>query len=519
MGDLVYRKQRAGAARLVLLGVLMATTRVSTAWSQRITEATADRVVIVVIDGLRPDYVTPEVMPTLAALREGGFSSDYHHSVVPTVTRVNAASLATGSYPRTHGLMGNSMYLPSVMPERAVNTGNVDELKRVEATFPGELLTAPSLGELLHERSKTLFVASSGSSGSGFLLNHRAQGGALVHHEYVVPDTLEEFVTTILGPAPPAARPNLPRVRRAVDALLQIGIDHFHADALIVWITEPDGTAHTEGVGAPPTLQVLGAVDREVGRLLAGLESRGLLQTSDIFVTTDHGFSTLTGTQSLTALLVEHGLKAAPTSSDVVLAGGAIHVTEGDQERIRAVVQLLQQTDWVGPVFTPAGPRSETEGWVPGTLSFATLLWNHPRSADILAMGNWTGATNEFGFPGAVMMPGVATHGSTSPYDIRATFIAVGPDIKNGVRSSVPTGNVDLAPTVLALLGVPIPDTMDGRVLREALRNGPDPSDVQVITREFVAETSWDRGRYRMVLRRSEVDGTTYVDFTEVTRH
>ncbi len=107
----------------------------------------------------------------------------------------------------------------------------------------------------------------------------------------------------------------------------------------------------------------------------------------------------------------------------------------------------------------------------------------------------------------------------TSPYDIRATFIAVGPDIKSGVRSSVPTGNVDLAPTVLALLGVPIPDTMDGRVLREALRNGPDPSDVQVITREFVAETSWDRGRYCMVLRRSEVDGTTYADFTEVTRH
>ena len=156
---------------------------------------------------------------------------------------------------------------------------------------------------------------------------------------------------------------------------------------------------------------------------------------------------------------------------------------------------------------------------MPGTLSFATLLWNHPRSADILAMGNWTGATNEFGLPGAVMMPGVATHGLPARTTFERPSSQWVPTSRAGCASSVPTGNVDLAPTVLALLGVPVPDTMDGRVLREALRNGPDPSDVQVITRAFVAETSWDRGRYCMVLRRSEVDGTTYADFTEVTCH
>ncbi len=39
-----------------------------------------------------------------------------------------------------------------------------------------------------------------------------------------------------------------------------------------------------------------------VGRLLAGLESRGRLQTSDIFVTTDHGFSALTGAVRVAAL-------------------------------------------------------------------------------------------------------------------------------------------------------------------------------------------------------------------------
>ena len=112
-----------------------------------------------------------------------------------------------------------------------------------------------------------------------------------------------------------------------------------------------------------------------------------------------------------------------------------------------------------------------------------------------------------------------ATHGSTSPFDVRATFLAAGPDIKSGIRTGVPTGNADLAPTVLWLLGLPVPPGMDGRVLREVLRNGPDPSDVEVRTRQHVAETSWGTGSYRVMVQRSEVDGTRYLDFTRVTRN
>src|SRR5262245_34101934 len=72
------------------------------------------RHLLIVVDGLRPDYVTAEVMPTLTALGSRGVKFNRHHSVYPTVTRVNASSFSTGSYPGTHGLLGNSVFFPKV---------------------------------------------------------------------------------------------------------------------------------------------------------------------------------------------------------------------------------------------------------------------------------------------------------------------------------------------------------------------------------------------------------------------
>jgi arylsulfatase A-like enzyme len=70
-----------------------------------------------------------------------------------------------------------------------------------------------------------------------------------------------------------------------------------------------------------------------------------------------------------------------------------------------------------------------------------------------------------------------------------------------------PAGNVDVAPTILALLGLE-PDGCDGRVLHEALSGGPDAEQVPVETRVHTVEA----GRYRAALQVSEVDGRRYVD-------
>jgi arylsulfatase A-like enzyme len=66
---------------------------------------------------------------------------------------------------------------------------------------------------------------------------------------------------------------------------------------------------------------------------------------------------------------------------------------------------------------------------------------------------------------------------------------------------------VDVAPTILALLGLDT-EGCDGRVLREALRDGPDPEQIPVVTRVDTVESA----PYRAALQISEVDGRRYVD-------
>src|SRR5262249_13643054 len=100
---------------------------------------------VIVVDGLRPDYVTRDVMPRLYGLSQRGIVFTAHHSVFPTVTRVNASSFVTGAYPETHGLLGNTIYIPSVNATRGLDTGmreNLEAVRRAE----GQLLTAPNLG-------------------------------------------------------------------------------------------------------------------------------------------------------------------------------------------------------------------------------------------------------------------------------------------------------------------------------------------------------------------------------------
>ena len=83
------------------------------------SQATADtptKTLVVLFDGLRPDYITPEAMPNLYAFSKAGCYGLQQHSVFPTVTRVNASSYSTGSYPQTHGLMGNTVFFPEVNP-------------------------------------------------------------------------------------------------------------------------------------------------------------------------------------------------------------------------------------------------------------------------------------------------------------------------------------------------------------------------------------------------------------------
>jgi arylsulfatase A-like enzyme len=77
---------------------------------------------------------------------------------------------------------------------------------------------------------------------------------------------------------------------------------------------------------------------------------------------------------------------------------------------------------------------------------------------------------------------------------------------------------VDLAPTVLNLLGIKVPDSIDGRIVREALKKGPSPSEIKIESTENMVEARVDNINYQVILYKTYVDGTAYVDSTVTLR-
>ncbi len=478
------------------------------------TAATPHSSLVIVLDGLRPDYITPALMPHLHALGESGIVAEAHHAVFPTVTRVNSPSIATGAYPAAHGLMQNTILIPEASAD-PIDTADAEALRAADAALGGRLLTAPTIGELLARAGRKVLVTSSGSTGSAFLLNPRpGDGSSLLNSRGLVwPPALRSGAEARLGPPPAVAYPSSAGNRWAVDAYLEIGLKELRPDVTFMWLTDPDGTAHKHGIGAPETLEGLRQVDAEIGRLLATLERRGLREQVNIFVTADHGFSTHGGPFNLRALLTARGLAAG-----VRIVGNQIYVGTGGDEKIRRIVELLQATEWVGAIFTRAAAPGSHEGFAAGTLSFEAIHYRHPRAADILVDPNWSDAPNAHGYPGRTMSGGVAGHGSSSPYDIGIRLIAAGPDLKRATRSQVPTGNIDLAVTLCRLQGIPAAPTMQGRVLAELLRDGSAVDAVKVeriVLRTTVASGS---GHYELELHKARVGATEYIDFTRTRR-
>jgi len=503
----------ASARRFVVTALLTIVAAAVAARGQAPPRATH---LVIVVDGLRPDDITPDLMPRLLRLGRRGVVFNAHHSVYPTVTRVNASAMSTGTYPETHGLLGNTVYIPSVNLTRGLDTGsraNLDAIAQAEKT----LLTTVSLGEILQRAGRKVLAVGAGTSGAALLLNHTVAGGAVIHQEFTLPQDLAAHVVEKLGEPPPAARPNAARNRRAVDAYLTLGLDEIRPDVTFMWISDPDTTAHELGIGTATTRASLALVDAEIGRIEDTLASKGLLNTTNLIVTSDHGFSTHTGTLKLAELVAPFARPMADGSPDIVVAEGAVHFrAAAEDSRVAAIVAALQKRPEVGAIFTRGARGGGVRGTVPGTLSFDVVRWNHPRSAPILVAANWNRDRNEAGYEGASTQSGVAGHGTSSPHDIHIPLMAAGPDFREQAVSDAPTSNADIAPTLLRVLGIAVPKEMTGRVIGEGLRRGPAPASVRV-TRTTETVSTPD-GSYVLTGHFTVASGHRYLDDTEVKR-
>jgi arylsulfatase A-like enzyme len=492
---------------------------------------TVPRLVIVfVVDGLRPDSITPEDTPTLHRLRTEGVSFADSHAVFPTVTRVNAATLATGTQPGTHGIVGNQIYVPGVDRARAFGTDAHRRLLDVDRVTGGRLVLARTLGERLQARGLRLAAVSSGSTGSALLTNPRAPGGVglLVNGYFdpgksvAWPPEASEAILGRFGAAP--VKQGAGRYDDVVAwtqrVLREYVLPITRPAVVINWLTEPDHTQHHDGVGSPAARAALRHDDGEIAGVLTTLDGLGLAGTTAVLVTSDHGFTTNTAGIDVAHELIEAGLKASTDSHDVVLASSGqaigLHVAGHDPARIAALACFLQSRDWGGVVFTAACAPGDPLGTVEGTFSLEMIHCAcADRGPDLLATFPWTSEPNAFGVPGADLACTsggarllTSDHGSMSPWNVRNTLLAWGAGVKRGVMAPAPAGNVDVAPTTLALLGIDDHEGMDGRVLSEALLEGPDPARVAVETRRYAAQA----GAYRAGLQISLVGGRRYVD-------
>jgi hypothetical protein len=220
--------------------------------------------------------------------------------------------------------------------------------------------------------------------------------------------------------------------------------------------------------------------------------------------------------------LLEPFAGTLPDGSPRIVHGGtAIYVRDGNRQTVRQIVRALQSTPGIGAIFTEPDRRGSLAGAVEGTLSFDAARGAHARTGDILYSADWSDGTNAHGIAGTSASNGVAGHGSSSPFEIHNTLIAAGPDIRQGATVSLPSGNVDFAPTFLHMLGLRTPASMQGRALVDALRTPaagqPTPSVQKIQQTARTADGTYSQTAFFSIVRMGSNE-YRYLDYTKVTR-
>jgi arylsulfatase A-like enzyme len=447
-----------------------------------------ERVVVCVFDGLRPDLVSAETTPNLHRFREQGACFVQARSVFPSVTRVCTSSIATGAPPAAHGIVGNAFFHPGIDPQRPLDLATIEAFRRF-APAGEPALTAPTFADVLALAGRRLAIAHGGSPGATFALApNAAQQGHWVYSAHgpqasVTPAAVHAMRTRF-GPEPERTLPLFAVVDRVADVLVEHVLGSLAPDVALAWFPEPDTSFHYLGLGAPETLAVLKRCDAQFGRILDALEARDWHERSLVLVLSDHGQITVTDEIPLFEELTRAGFPTASAAEDgIALLGvagafGELRLRTPDPRLRDRVVAWLQEQPAIGHLFSR--DVNGIDGAAPGTLSMRLVGLDHARAPD-LAFTLRSGAGPDcYGLPGlGLFMGGVPAnggmHGGLNPHEMATVLIVGGPGVLPGARLEAPAGLIDIAPTVLAVLGLDLPPTMVGQPLAAAFGASPMP--------------------------------------------
>lgn len=411
----------------------------------------ADRhVVVITIDGL-PAYLLDDPqasLPVIRGLRAGGaWAADGMRVSNPAVTWPNHTTLMSGVHPERHGVLFNG--LPQRQgPGRPVQVSPGKDQR--------DLVRVPLLFDILKDAG----LASAAinwpcTRGSTSLDDNFPDVPEALR--FTSPRLKEELADTgLLARFDPGGGP----VRDEIwtEAACRI-IRQRKPRLLALHLLNLDATHHQHGPRTPPGYTAAALADALVGRVLDALDDAGIRDQTAIFIIADHGFATVTRTLRPNALLRREGLLEADgnriTSArvQVIPEGGIgmVYLTDPQSAASdrQAVRRLFADAEGIAAIVEPEDfgryhlPRPE----------------EHPGMADLILAARdgyaIVGTASGDDFVVASERPSGA-HGylSTEP-KMNAIFVASGAGIPAGLR--LPSvENVDLAPTVARLLGVPL---------------------------------------------------------------
>ncbi len=406
--------------------------------------------VLMVWDGLRPDFVDAINTPNLFALENAGVRFAHHHSIYPTLTMVNAAGLATGASPSHSGIYGDTMYLAPVLDmARAATIPNLgvllgDPLSLEHSQYLAGLNDPRALDGHLLGLSTTVkeveraggFVGVFGKQGPTLLFDddfatadvseRSPRNFMFIADDMAVPASMAAEFTRM----PPMARSDFASIiardawftRIATEEALpaaRLASNNGKPAMVVLWQHNPDITQHVAGLGTQPARDALHACDANLATVRTAIAAHGLAARTDLVVVSDHGFATIKAAVPLPRLLVAAGLKRGVKSKEIVVAsdggGDWIYVSKKDfptesarREIMRRIVEYVEAQEWSGPIFSPAPPAAKPRadsrgqgeshylGSLAGTFNQSAFgLGDNPRAPDlIISFRELSGADN-----------------------------------------------------------------------------------------------------------------------------
>ena len=531
--------------------------------------------ILFVPDGMRALMVKPDTAPVMAALRDKGVNFANSHSLFPTFTTANASAMATGHYLGDTGDFSNTIYTGypvahangTVVPFLENNAVLAD----VDEHFGGDYLNEETILKLAREKGYS--TAALGKLGPTLIFDHTDRADRPGLHSIVIDDStggkngvplsqeMQDALTKANLPlvtpsrgesgkagdfkTPGARVANIEQQAYFADVATKIVLPMFKARnkpfVLVFWSRDPDGTQHntgdslntiTPGINGPTALAGIKNADNNLGQLRKALDDLGLADTTNIIVSADHGFSTISkesktspstkityndtpeGFLPMGFLAIDlakalnlplfdpndkntrvpdnahpragNGLLGSnPEKPDVVVAtnGGSdlIYVPNKDRKLAGRIVRALLEQDYVSGIFV-----DNDLGRFPGTLPLSLLSLKGkavtPHPAIVVNFRSYSSGCDEptvcsVSVADTVLRQGQGMHGSFSRGDTKNFMAAIGPDFKAGYVDMLPVSNADVGVTAAKLLGLDRKPkgTLVGRVMTEAMPNGATP--------------------------------------------